>query len=226
MKNLVWLICVFSVMFSCKQTKLTQNFKRVSNNIYVQHTIKKHFKDVALDEMKSNYYSKTKAINKMDINPLNCNQMVKKEEFYADTKSPDPVLISNANKYYQNLISIDSIIKSQNNPTKEEDEEILKLSRKAKNFNLIGLLIGLVSLVSFENLAGLLLYSGVLSLIGLFYLLNTKRKIKKNVEYQNMAKSVKDKVKKNILISKIISLIIFLPLVVLAGVAILFYVFW
>ena len=155
MKNLVWLICVFSAMFSCKQTKLTQNFKRVSKNIYVQPTIKKHFKEVALDKMKSNYYSKNKAINKMDINPLNCSQIVNKEEFYAVATLQDPVVILNTNKFYQNLISTDSIIKSQNNPTKEEDEEILKLSRKAKNFNLIGILIGLVSLISFENLGGL-----------------------------------------------------------------------
>ena len=219
MKNIVWLVCVLSLSYSCKQTQLSSNFNKRSKKIYVKPIIKNHYIDVTTSKEKTVNYSKRKSIETIVKNSFNSIEITNKEELLANVDFSEKNGFLKEKKIQQKLIRVDSILKSNDSTLKEED--ILKLSKKAKNFSLIGLLTGLVSLFFIESVGGLLLLiSGLLSLIGFFYLLNTRKKIKKNVQYQNMEKSLNDKVKSNILISTIISSITLLPLLIFVAIAI------
>ena len=144
MKKILFLLFVFSILSSCKQTQLTSNFNKRSKKIYVKPIIKNHYIDVTTSKEKTVNYSKRKSIETIVKNSFNSIEITNKEELLANVDFSEKNGFLKEKKIQQKLIRVDSILKSNDSTLKEED--ILKLSKKAKNFSLIGLLTGLVSL--------------------------------------------------------------------------------
>ena len=145
MKKILFLLFVFSLLSSCKQTQLTSNFNKRSKKIYIKPTIKSHYIDVTSIKDKTANYSKRKSIETIVKNSFNSIEITNKEELLANVDVSEPNGFLKENKIQQKLIRVDSILNT-NNPNLSEKEEILELSKKAKKFSLIGLFTGLISM--------------------------------------------------------------------------------
>ena len=139
MKKILFLLFVFSILSSCKQTQLTSNFNKRSKKIYVKPTIKSHYIDLTSIKDKTAHYSKSKSIEPIIKNSFSSIEITNKEEFLANGNVSEPNVILKENQIQQKLIRVDSILKSHDSTSKEE-ETLLKLSKKAKNFSVIGLI--------------------------------------------------------------------------------------
>ncbi len=123
---------------------------------------------------------------------------------------------------------MDSILKS-NLKNLLDEEDILKLSKKAKNFSLIGLLTGIASLPFFINDVYVgtgwffLLNAALLISIGSIFLFITIKKIRKS---KQKIKSQENDVKSNLKISTLISSLILLPLFIFFAIAIYIVTSW
>ena len=227
MKNIVWLVCVLLLSYSCKQTQLSSNFNKRSKKIYVKPIIKNHYIDVTTSKEKTINYSKRKSIETIVKNSFNSIEITNKEELLANVDFSEQNGFLKEKKIQQKLITVDSILKSNDSTLKEED--ILKLSKKAKNFSLIGLLTGLVSLPFFINDFYLgtgwffLLSAALLISIGSIFLFTTIKKIRNS---KQKIKSQENEVKSNLKISTIISSLILLPLFIFFAIAIYIVTSW
>ena len=123
---------------------------------------------------------------------------------------------------------MDSILKS-NLKNLLDEEDILKLSKKAKNFSLIGLLTAIASLPFFINDVYVgtgwffLLNAALLISIGSIFLFITIKKIRKS---KQKIKSQENDVKSNLKISTVISSLILLPLFIFFAIAIYIVTSW
>ena len=227
MKNIVWLVYVLSLSYSCKQSQLSSNFNKRSKKIYVKPIIKNHYIDVTTSKEKTVNYSKRKSIETIVKNSFNSIEITNKEELLANVDFSEKNGFLKEKKIQQKLIRVDSILKSNDSTLKEED--ILKLSKKAKNFSLIGLLTGLVSLPFFINDVYLgtgwffLLSAALLISIGSIFLFITIKKIRNS---KQKIKSQENDVKSNLKISTIISSLILLPLFIFFAIAIYIVTSW
>ena len=145
-KKILCLLCVFVVMFSCKQTQLTSNFNKRSKKIYVKPSLRNNDIEIALNEKKTPKHSKS--ISREVKDTFNYNDLKPKEEFIADAGISEIKVISNENKLHQKLTRIDSVLKSKDS-TLTENEEFLELFNKTKKFSLYSLYAILSSLIGF-----------------------------------------------------------------------------
>ena len=191
MKNLFWLICVLSLSYSCKQTQLAISNNKKSNKIYTKAPLSLNDMDFVSKENKASKPSRSIVITKTEKKQIYSIENSIKDELFADV-SNKPRLIKNKKRIHQNLINIDSALKSQTTNL-ENEEEVLELSKKAKKYNLISLInLFLTSLFSFVAIK-FNDYNAVLALIGisgintfifsvmsLYFFLKTIIKIKKS----------------------------------------------
>ena len=191
MKNLFWLICVLSLSYSCKQTQLAISNNKKSNKIYTKAPLSLNDVDFVSKENKASKPSRSIVITKTEKKQIYSIENSIKDELFADV-SNKPRLIKNKKRIHQNLIKIDSALKSQATNL-ENEEEVLDLSKKAKKYNLISLInLFLTSLFSFVAIE-FNDYNAVLALIGisgintfifsvmsLYFFLKTIIKIKKS----------------------------------------------
>ena len=145
-KKILCLLCVFVVMFSCKQTQLTSNFNKRAKKIYVKPSLRNNDIEIALNEKKTPKHSKS--ISREVKDTFNYNDLKPKEEFIADAGISEIKVISNENKLHQKLTRIDSVLKSKDS-TLTENEEFLELFNKTKKFSLYSLYAILSSLIGF-----------------------------------------------------------------------------
>ena len=227
-KNLVFLFCVLSIIFSCKQTQLTSSYNKRYKRIYVKPQDENHLFKLDSYEKKSDGNSLLKAYNKISDNSLYNNQIINKKKLFADVNLKEIKEVSIENNLHIRSLKLDSILKLNQKRTSDE-EDILKLSKKAKNFSLIGLLTGLVSLPFFINDVYLgtgwffLLSATLLISIGSIFLFITIKKISKS---KQKIKSQENDVKSNLKISTIISSLILLPLFIFFAIAIYIVTSW
>ena len=191
MKNLFCLICVLSLSFSCKQTQLATSNNKKTNKIYTKAPLSLNDIDFVSKEKKASKLSRSIIITKAVKKQLYSTENSIERELFADV-SNKPRLIKNKKRIHQNLIKIDSALKSQTTNL-ENEEEVLELSKKAKKYNLISLInLFLTSLFSFVAIK-FNDYNAVLALIGisgintfifsvmsLYFFLKTIIKIKKS----------------------------------------------
>ena len=225
MKNNFWLIFVLTLLYSCKQTQLTSNYKKRSNKIYTKAPLNYKDVDFVNDEKKISTQSKS---NKTIETQFNLVEKQKKEELFTG------IGLEESNKGYveinfeKKFERIDSIVKSKDQNL-SDDEEILKLSKKAKKYSLYGLLgtqlilplrfifetIGsskLSSLIELILQSSLILASLASLYFGLSSLIKALKLIKKRGE---KTRDQNKEVKKNLKIAKLINLLVLvLPLVI------------
>ena len=146
MKNLFWLICVLSLSYSCKQTHLAISNNKKSNKIYTKALLSLNDIDFVSKENKASKPSRSIIITKAVKKQIYSIENSIKDELFADV-SNKPRLIKNKKRTHQNLIKIDSALKSQATNL-ENEEEVLDLSKKAKKYNFISLINLLLTTVS------------------------------------------------------------------------------
>ena len=146
MKNLFWLICVLSLSYSCKQTQLAISNNKKSNKIYTKAPLSLNDVDFVSKENKASKPSRSIVITKTEKKQIFSIENSIKDELFADV-SNKPRLIKNKKRIHQNLIKIDSALKSQATNL-EDEEEVLDLSKKAKKYNFISLFSLLITTVS------------------------------------------------------------------------------
>jgi hypothetical protein len=191
MKNLFWLICVLSLSYSCKQTQLAISNNKKSNKIYTKSHLSLDDIDFVSKEKEASKPSRSIVITKTEKKQIYSIENSIKDELFADV-SNKPRLIKNKKRIHQNLIKIDSALKSQATNL-ENEEEVLDLSKKAKKYNLISLInLFLTSLFSFvaiefndyNAVLALISISGIntfiFSVMSLYFFLKTIIKIKKS----------------------------------------------
>ena len=228
MKKVVYLFCLFSVVVSCKQTQLTSKYNKRPNKINVKPQNKNHLFKLDFYEKKSKGNSLVKANNKISDNSLYNNQIINKKKLFADVNLKEIKEVSIENHLLQKSTRLDSILKS-NLKNLLDEEDILKLSKKAKNFSLIGLLTGIASLPFFINDVYVgtgwffLLNAALLISIGSIFLFITIKKIRKS---KQKIKSQENDVKSNLKISTLISSLILLPLFIFFAIAIYIVTSW
>ena len=215
MKKISFLICLLSILISCKQKKITSNFNKSSK--------KTHVKSLSLDnkillvnnKITSNNYTrnsiKKTSNNLSDLKSHDDNQL----DLYAELDVKVPTIILKENLTDEKLIKTDNILITK----PKEKNDLLKLSQRAKKNSLLGLvfitasipfLIGIINGNYFREISNLILYS-TLSITGLifsfigrmFSSLSLKRIRKRKLKIKNQ----KSDFKKNILISLIVYLI-------------------
>ena len=192
MKNLFWLICIFSLSYSCKQTQLALSNNKKSDKIYTKAPLSLNNIEFVSKEKKASKPSRSIIITKAVKKQLYSTENSIERELFTDLENTKPNLIKNEKRIHQKLIRIDSILKSQVSNL-ENEEEVLELSKKAKKYNLISLInLFLTSLFSFVAIE-FNDYNAVLALIGisgintfifsvmsLYFFLKTIIKIKKS----------------------------------------------
>ena len=192
MKNLFWLICIFSLSYSCKQTQLALSNNKKSDKIYTKAPLSLNDIEFVSKEKKASKPSRSIIITKAVKKQLSSTENSIERELFTDLENTKPNLIKNEKRIHQKLIRIDSILKSQVSNL-ENEEEVLELSKKAKKYNLISLInLFLTSLFSFVAIE-FNDYNAVLALIGisgintfifsvmsLYFFLKTIIKIKKS----------------------------------------------
>ena len=185
-KKILCLLCVFVVMFSCKQTQLTSNFNKRSKKIYVKPSLPNNDIEIALNEKKTPKHSKS--ISREVKDTFNYNDLKPKEEFIADAGISEIKVISNENKLHQKLTRIDSVLKSKDS-TLIENEEFLELFNKTKKFSLYSLYSILSSLLTiYWAIVGFgayvlgisLIMSLVMPILTFIYTIKIKKYLKKN----------------------------------------------
>ena len=183
MKKILCLLCVFVVMFSCKQTQLSSNFNKRSKKIYVKPSLRNNDIEIALNEKKTPKHSKS--ISREVKDTFNYNDLKPKEEFIADAGISEIKVISNENKLHQKLTRIDSVLKSKDS-TLIENEEFLELFNKTKKFSLYSLYAILSSLLTFPllsigtSLSILFGISLVMTILTFISTIKIKKYLKKN----------------------------------------------
>ena len=150
-KKILCLLCVFVVMFSCKQTQLNSNFNKRAKKIYVKPSLRNNDIEIALNEKKTPKHPKS--ISRRVKDTFNYNDLKPKEEFIADAGISEIKVISNENKLHQKLTRIDSVLKSKDS-TLIENEEFLELFNKTKKFSLYSLCATLSSLLTMNFYEG------------------------------------------------------------------------
>ena len=186
-KKILCLLCVFVVMFSCKQTQLTSNFNKWAKKIYVKPSLPNNDIEIALNEKKTPKHSKS--ISREVKDTFNYNDLKPKEEFIADAGISEIKVISNENKLHQKLTRIDSVLKSKDS-TLIENEEFLELFNKTKKFSLYSLYSILSSLLTMRFLTNVfslsilfwisLVMTLVMSILTFIYTIKIKKYLKKN----------------------------------------------
>ena len=217
MKKISFLICLLSILISCKQKKITSNFNKSSK--------KTHVKSLSLDnkillvnnKITSNNYTrnsiKKTSNNLSELKSHDDNQL----DLYAELDVKVPTIILKENLTDEKLITIDNILI----PKPKEKNDLLKLSQRSKKNSLLGLVFMTASIpfvnwyingngTYFSEISNLILYSTlsitglIFSVIGrMFSSLSLKRIRKRKLKFKNQ----KSDFKKNILISFIFNLI-------------------
>lgn len=185
-KKILCLLCVFVVMFSCKQTQLTSNFNKRAKKIYVKPSLPNNDIEIALNEKKTPKHSKS--ISREVKDTFNYNDL-KPKEFIADAGISEIKVISNENKLHQKLTRIDSVLKSKDS-TLIENEEFLELFNKTKKFSLYSLYSILSSLLTMRFLTNVfslsilfwisLVMTLVMSILTFISTIKLKKYLKKN----------------------------------------------
>lgn len=185
-KKILCLLCVFVVMFSCKQTQLTSNFNKRAKKIYVKPSLHNNDIEIALNEKKTPKHSKS--ISREVKDTFNYNDL-KPKEFIADAGISEIKVISNENKLHQKLTRIDSVLKSKDS-TLIENEEFLELFNKTKKFSLYSLYSILSSLLTMRFLTNVfslsilfwisLVMTLVMSILTFISTIKLKKYLKKN----------------------------------------------
>lgn len=225
MKNNLWLICVLTLLYSCKQTQLTSNYSKRPNKIYTETPLNDKYVDVVYDEKKTSAPSISKQTQEKLINPI---EKKNKKELFTEINLAELKKVYVDHQHTQKFTRLDSIVKSKNQNL-SDDEEILELSNKAKKYSLYGLLgtqlvlplrfifetIGsskLSSLIELIMQSSLILASLASLYFGLSFLLKALKLIKKRGE---KTRDQNKEVKKNLKIAKLINLLVLvLPLVI------------
>ena len=223
MKKNLCLLCVFVVMFSCKQTQLSSNFNKRSKKIYVKPSLRNNDIEIALNEKKTPKHSKS--ISREVKDTFNYNDLKPKEEFIADAGISEIKVISNENKLHQKLTRIDSVLKSKDS-TLIENEEFLELFNKTKKFSLYSLYAILSSLLTFPLLSivtSLSILFGISLVMTILTFISTI-KIKKYLKNNNKKlRNLSDKkIRLIIRIASIFSLLIISALILLLIVGLTF----
>lgn len=215
MKKISFLICLLSILISCKQKKITSNFNKSSK--------KTHVKSLSLDnkillvnnKITSNNYTrnsiKKTSNNLSELKSHDDNQL----DLYAELDVKVPTIILKENLTDEKLITIDNILI----PKPKEKNDLLKLSQRSKKNSLLGLVFMTASIPFvnwynngnyFSEISNLILCSTlsitglIFSVIGrMFSSLSLKRIRKRKLKFKNQ----KSDFKKNILISFIFNLI-------------------
>ena len=219
MKNLFWLICIFSLSYSCKQTQLALSNNKKSDKIYTKAPLSLNDIEFVSKEKKASKPSRSIIITKAVKKQLSSTENSIERELFTDLENTKPNLIKNEKRIHQKLIRIDSILKSQVSNL-ENEEEVQELSEKAKRFSIRSILSSSL-LISFNLIDDLVIndiinnrklrwkiddivkiFSWVLgglclifSLFGLYFLIKAFKKIKKSGE---KLKHQSDIVKKNL----------------------------
>lgn len=218
MKKNLCLLCVFVVMFSCKQTQLTSNFNKRAKKIYVKPFLRNNDIEIGLNEKKIPKHSKS--ISRKVKDTFNYNDLKPKEKFIADAGISETKVISNENKLHQKLTRIDSILKS-NDSILIENEEFLELFNKTKKFSLYYISAILLSLHTKASGRGVIAYvlgiSLIISLVMSILTFISTIKIKKNLKKNNKKlRNLSDKkIRLIIRIASIFSLLISSTLILL-----------
>ena len=139
MKNLFWLICVLTLLYSCKQTQLNSNYSKKSNKIYTKAPLSLCDVDFVSKEKDASKQSKSSIITKSVEKQLYSAECNSRDELFSNLSNTKPKPINNEKKLHQKLIRMDSILKSQASNL-ENEGEVLDLSKKAKKYNLISLI--------------------------------------------------------------------------------------
>ena len=132
MKNSLWLICVLTLLYSYKQTQLTSNYSKRSNRIYTKAPLSLCNVDFVSKEKEASKQSKSNITTKSVEKQLYSAESNSRDELFANVSNTKPKPINNEKKLLQKLIRIDSISKFQASNL-ENEEEVLDLSKKAKN---------------------------------------------------------------------------------------------
>ena len=190
MKNLFWLICVLSLSFSCKQTQLAISNNKKTNKIYIKAPLSLNDMDFVSKENKASKPERLIIITKAVKKQIYSIENSIKDELFADV-SNKPRLIKNKKRIHQNLIKIDSALKSQTTNL-ENEEEVLDLSKKAKKYNFISLINMLLttvfSIIAFhygDGVFGIVsaifgINTLIFSVMSLYFFLKAIKKIKKS----------------------------------------------
>ena len=130
MKKIVCLVCLFSVLISCKQTLLTSNYNKKSNKIYNKTPLKYKDFDVVSIEKRASAPAKSSPIRKSTENQFCSNEVTNKDELltYLETREINEVSLDN--HLHKRTLRLDSILKS--NLKSNSDDKILDFSKKAK----------------------------------------------------------------------------------------------
>ena len=142
-KNIIYLFSILLIFSSCSQTYLSSSFNKRSKKIYVKPLTKTQFNNGLYNENKTPSYSDNKPIETIvekSFNSKTINNNI--QEFYTDAGDSKTKAILNENKIHKKLIRIDSILKP-NDSTMTVEEEILKISNRAKKFSLLGVVSSL-----------------------------------------------------------------------------------
>ena len=191
MKNLLWLICVLTLSYSCKQTQLTSNYNKRSNKIYTKAPSRLNDIDFVSKEKKASKLSRSIIITKAVKKQLYSNGSNIRDDLFANVSNTKSKLIKNEKRIHQNLIKIDSVLKSQVSNL-ENEGEVLDLSKKAKKYNFISLinllLTTVFSIIAFVNNVvsfGILsaifgINTFIFSIMSFYFFLKAIKKIKKS----------------------------------------------
>jgi len=196
MKNVLWLICILSLSYSCKQTQLTSNYSKRSNKIYTKAPLNFKGFDVASNKKIASAPKKSRLIRKSVEKQFYAIEKINKDELFTDLKVKEIKEASVDNRLRQEALRVDSILKS-NYKNISDTDDIEKISKRAKKISLISLVNAILSGVSyliafptiydFFHVLGAIfgISSFVLSVIALVYLIKSLKKIKNKGEKIN-----------------------------------------
>lgn len=197
MKNVLWLICILSLSYSCKQTQLTSNYIKRPNKIFTKAP--SNFNDfyIASNENRASVPAKSSSIKKSVEKQLYSVEKINKNELYTDFERRTILKDTLDNFIHKRSVKLDSS-KSEN--------KILDLSKKAKKYSLISITnlsltapLTYISLLTggikpgFEILSLLFgISTFIFSTISLFFLKKSIKEIKKSSkDYKETEKTIK-----------------------------------
>ena len=112
MKRIVYLFCLFSVLLSCKQTRLTSNYNKRSNKIYTKASLKYKDFDVVSNEKRASAPAKSRPIRNYNENQFYSNKTTNKDELFTDLETREIKEVCLDNRIYKRILRVDSILKS------------------------------------------------------------------------------------------------------------------
>ena len=204
MKNVLWLICILSLSYSCKQTQLTSNYIKRPNKIFTKAP--SNFNDfyIASNENRASVPAKPSSIKKSVEKQLYSVEKINKNELYTDFERRKILKDTLDNFIHKRSVKLDSILKL--NLKSKSDNKILDLSKKAKKYSLISITnlsltapLTYISLLTgsikpgFEILSLLFgISTFIFSTISLFFLKKSIKEIKKSSkDYKETEKTIK-----------------------------------